>query len=172
MSRLKVALDAAVSISIVIAAMAICYVAYRQYSAPRRPERPSVPSPGARIKLPGVNWVDARRNLIVVIKPGCPYCDESMPFYRKALESGTPGQLRVLLVGPASRESLRDYLSQRGIAADPVRVQIRSLFVSATPTIILVDSTGRVEKTWVGLLSASRQCEVLAAVDVRCPVAP
>jgi len=171
MSRLKVALDAVVSVSIVVAAVAITWVAYRQYSAPRGPGKPLVPSPGTLIEIPGVKWADARRSLIVVIKPGCPYCDESMPFYRKVLESRAPDRLRVLFVGPANRDSLDGYLSQRGIASDPIQVPIRSLFASATPTIILVDTNGRVEKAWVGLLSVSRQCDVFTALNLSCPAA-
>jgi hypothetical protein len=52
--------------------------------------------------LPGYSWSSYRKTLVIAIRRGCPYCDASLPFYRRLGEQEKSKMLRahVLLVMP------------------------------------------------------------------------
>jgi hypothetical protein len=63
---------------------------------------------------------------------------------------------------PQSLEQGSAYLNQLGISVDEIReFRLDRIGVQGTPTIILVDRSGIVKKTWVGKLSPQEELVVL-----------
>ena len=83
----------------------------------------------------GVDFAAAEQTLVMVLQSDCPYCEQSLPFYRslKSLPRESD-DLQIVIVAPPG-----------------------------TPTLLLVDRDGVIEAAWMGLLDQSREAEVLAA---------
>jgi hypothetical protein len=67
---------------------------------------------------------------------------------------------------PDDKESGAKALQSGGVAVDGVFSQpLDSLKVTGTPTLLLLDSNGRVARAWVGQLTPQGEKEVIAAVE-------
>jgi hypothetical protein len=64
---------------------------------------------------------------------------------------------------PQSVDEGQKYLKKLGVGVDEVRqVSMSELGLSGTPTLILVDGSGKIAEVWVGALSADKENEVLS----------
>ncbi|HTZ95569.1 MAG TPA: hypothetical protein VMB18_04165 [Terriglobales bacterium] len=118
--------------------------------------------------LPGYRWVDHRETLILAIRKGCGYCEASLPFYKRLGELEADGQLHahLLAVMPDDPATGSEELKSSGVGVDGVFSQPLDLIkVTGTPTLLLLDATGRVAQAWVGQLSPQREKEVIAAAE-------
>jgi hypothetical protein len=116
--------------------------------------------------LPGYNWSSYRKTLVIAIRRGCPYCDASMPFYRQLGEQERNNALgaHALLVMPNDPATGSRLLREHDVDVEAVFGQpLAALNVSGTPTLLLVDSGGRIQRTWVGQLPPRAEREVLNA---------
>lgn len=114
------------------------------------------------------SWSSNPKTLVIAIRKGCPYCDASMPFYRRLGEQEKGNALRahVLLVMPndastGGRFLKKDNLDVQGIFSQ----RLDALGVSVTPTVLLLDSSGRIKRTWIGQLTPSGEQEVMNAAE-------
>jgi thiol-disulfide isomerase/thioredoxin len=116
--------------------------------------------------LPGYSWSSYPKTLVIAIRRGCPYCDASMPFYRQLSEQEKSNVLRahVLVVMPNNATSGSTFLSKDNLESQAIFGQdLDALNVSGTPTVLLLDSSGRIEREWVGQLSPRAEKEVMNA---------
>jgi thiol-disulfide isomerase/thioredoxin len=116
--------------------------------------------------LPGYSWSSYPKTLVIAIRKGCPYCDASMPFYRQLGEQEKSNVLRahVLVVMPNDAASGSRFLSKDDVEVQGIFGQeLEALNVSGTPTLLLLDSSGRIEREWVGQLSPRAEKEVMNA---------
>jgi hypothetical protein len=73
------------------------------------------------------------------------------------------GQVTVIAVLPQTQTEAEKYLHDADVSVNQfVSTQLATLGVSGTPTLLLVNSKGKVEKVWNGLLDQTRQEDVLA----------
>jgi len=116
--------------------------------------------------LPGYSWSSYPKTLVIAIRRGCPYCDASMPFYRRLGEEERSNELRahVLLVMPNDASSGGGLLRKNDVEVQGIFGQdLGVLGVSGTPTILLLDSSGHIKRGWVGLLTPNGENEVMNA---------
>jgi hypothetical protein len=116
--------------------------------------------------LPGYSWSSYPKTLVIAIRKGCPYCDASMPFYRQLGEQEKSNVLRahVLVVMPNDEASGSRFLSKDDVEVQGIFGQeLDALNVSGTPTVLLLDSSGRIEREWIGQLSPRAEKEVMNA---------
>jgi hypothetical protein len=117
----------------------------------------------------GYNWSTQKQTLLLVVRHGCHFCAESMPFYRAltGMEYSKEIPTHVLIVAPDNKSTLDDDLFGAGVAAQSIPgLSLDALHVRGTPTAMLVDSKGRVEQAWVGLQDPHGQAEIIAAIKV------
>ena len=110
---------------------------------------------GDRIELQQVKT--SGPTLLIVTRSTCGFCTNSMPFYK------TLADLPVIwLATGEDSETNRRYLLANGVKADTVMtVQEASVTkVGGTPTIILIDGQGFIQREWLGLLGPEQQREV------------
>lgn len=111
----------------------------------------------------GVDFAAAEQTLVMVLQSDCPYCEQSLPFYRslKSLPRESD-DLQIVIVAPPGDHNIEAY--REIIQPDAVVfVDPLGLPVTGTPTLLLVDRDGVIEAAWMGLLDQSREAEVLAA---------
>lgn len=113
------------------------------------------------------NWSSHSATLVLAIREGCHFCEASMPFYRRLSDLERAGQLHVhlLTVMPDAAEFAAQHIHSMGVDVqgsfnDP----LVGLNVSGTPTLLLIDAQGKIEKAWVGQLAQSQEKDVIDAI--------
>jgi thioredoxin-related protein len=102
----------------------------------------------------------------MVLSTTCRYCTASIPFYQKlAQQRSERAGLKLVAVMPQGIQESREYLSKHGIPVDEVRqAALDEVNVSGTPTLIEVDRSGTVVRSWVGKLPPEKESEVINSV--------
>ena len=116
--------------------------------------------------LPGYMWSSYPKTLVIAIRKGCPFCHASLPFYKRLDEQEKSNGLRahVLVVMPDDASSGSSFLRKGDVEVEGIFGQeLDALNVSGTPTVLLVDSSGHIERTWVGQLTPQGEKEVMKA---------
>jgi hypothetical protein len=154
---------------IVAAVMLTAYVGQRMFAAPgtlggSTPEL----TPGQQLSMPGVNFARARQTLVFVISADCTFCTQSMPFYaRLATQRSQLGgtQFVVWTADAAGRAS--GYLQAHAFSVDQVLEgqDRKTLPVTGTPTLLLLDGAGKLKQAWRGLLQPAQETEVVARLE-------
>ena len=129
---------------------------------------------GKRLPLPPSVTTGSNATLVLFVSPTCHFCTESMPFYGRvvALKPRGSNSFRILGANPAghvSDEEGRQYLTGHGVYVDGVaQVSFSAAGVTVTPTLALLDSSGRVVRAWTGKLQDSFENEVIKSIKDLC----
>ena len=112
--------------------------------------------------IEGITYQDSPKTLLIAVSAKCTYCISSIPFYERLAEAQRANpSTRIVQVFP-SFEDVKALAGQKG-SMESRTVDFRSLGLTSTPTMILLDNDGRVLNFWVGQLSPQRETEVLKA---------
>jgi hypothetical protein len=156
------------NVAIIITALLLCTVVAKRYLLPGNNVAPAPANEevrvGTKVSLPDVNWTQSKQTLLLALSEGCHFCAESAPFYQRlAREAGGRENLRLIAVLPQTADEGRKYLNTLGIPIDEVKqASLGSIGVRGTPTLLLVNSEGAIEKSWIGKLQPDKESEVLA----------
>lgn len=105
---------------------------------------------------------------MLAIRKGCHFCEDSFPFYKRLsyLQNANSLRANLLTVMPDDNAAGAEFLQAADLHSDHVFSQPLDLIkVTGTPTLLLVDSNGRVERAWIGQLPPEREKEVFAAAE-------
>lgn len=122
------------------------------------------PQAGSQVALTGVEWARGDRTLLLVLSKGCHFCSESARFYRRLAREARQrqGDVQLVAVLPQDEPTARGYLAELGVDIGEVRTApLDALKVPGTPTLILVDRSGKVLGSWVGQLPPDGEEEVV-----------
>jgi hypothetical protein len=163
-------IEVATNIGILVLTLLGSYVLIRHYIlGTKSPDQNQsvmarrAPVPGTRISLPGVDWAQSGRTMLFVLSTSCQFCKASMPFYKKLVdESKKIKDIRFVALLPQERDQALKYLTDMGIGIQEIQQSTpNAIGASAFPTLILVDKTGTIKKSWVGKLSPVQEAEVV-----------
>jgi hypothetical protein len=117
------------------------------------------------VNLASLTSAPAKVNIVLGLSIACRFCEENAPFYRTLASSTQPGGVALFAVFPQPRADAEQYLDRHSIRADGVSSHpLADYGISGTPTLLLLDSGGKVIRAWVGALDSSRQQEVLESI--------
>jgi len=152
------------NLAIVLLAIVIGIVLVHRFLRPENPSsKRAAIAAGTSVSLPGIDWKQNHRTLLVAIQEGCHFCTDSAPFYQRLADVADKKGVKLVAVLPQSTDEGRRYLTTLGVRiADVRQAPLSSLQVNGTPTLILVDENGRVAASWVGKLPSDKETEVLA----------
>lgn len=159
-----------------ISVITLCLVAAaalvdQRVSARIRPAARDVSSLiGTHLNVPEIKWGDNPITVVVAMTTHCPYCVESVPFYRRLSASANGSSLKVALVFASSETQGRvsAFLEREGILSNQVvSVPFPQIAVSGTPTLFIVDNRGIVKKAFSGRLDGDREAQVIDMVVPR-----
>jgi hypothetical protein len=113
--------------------------------------------------LPNLDYNTAQRTLLIAMTARCDSCNESIPFYKRLMTARDKGaEMRIVAVFPDKKDEVDTFIRRNELIMDTIdEADLKSINVSATPTIILVDTNGRISNFWIGKLSESDEQEVL-----------
>jgi hypothetical protein len=161
-------LQAISNIATIVVSLLLSVVLVKQFLLP--PPQGLGKGTSLKSSLAGVDWTKNRRTLVLAISTGCHFCSESGPFFQKIANQRDAG-VKLLAVLPQPVAQGRAYLDGLGVHVDDVlQAPLNSIGVTGTPTILLVDRTGKVLDVWVGELPPEREQQVLGAVKKNAPV--
>lgn len=158
------------NIAIIVLAVSLGIVLVKHYVLPdgARSAADMTLHAGGKLPLPEVDWKKNGRTLVLAVSSKCPYCAASVPFYQRLTKER--GNTRLVIVMPQPAEEGQRYLSESGISADEVReARLGAVGIVGTPTLILVDETGTILKSWVGKLPEDKEAEVLSQLQASAP---
>ena len=119
-------------------------------------------------EFPGYSWSTHLKTLVIACRIGCPYCRASMSFYRQLGEQEKSNMLRahVLFVMPNDEPTGSNFLREQDVDVEGIFGQeLSALNVPGTPTLLLLDSSGRIQREWVGQLPPGDEKEVMTAAE-------
>jgi hypothetical protein len=149
-----------------VSAIVIIWQTTHRYLEDVRDQGPKI---GSKIQIGGRNVsADRRPSAILALSTYCGYCRSSAPFYRAMLSAALERGIRLVAVLPEDKETYGPLLPKLGLSpTDEIsQVNLESIGVRATPTIVLVDENSTVRKTWVGKLSPDQEKEVFLALGL------
>lgn len=130
------------------------------------------PKPGTPIGM-NTDWSHSGHTLILVLASNCPFCENNAAFHSLLAHHANP-HLHVMAVFKKSVDDVASgklYLTRHNIDIDDIRsAPLGELAARGTPTIILVDQSGHVVRSWVGALDSAGQQDVIDAVDSKVPL--
>ena len=152
--------EIAANVAIIIVAVVIVIVFARNYFSASKTS-PATIAAGARLTGQPVNWQDSQKNVVLVLSTTCHFCKESSGFYRKLVED-CRSHARTVAFFPQAPQEAQAYLKAEDVQVDEIKhADFQSLQIGGTPTLLLVDSKGIVQKVWLGKLSEAKEKEVL-----------
>ena len=158
-------LDRLAAIAMIVSSIVMAAVAVSMHASKTKGAPGSYYAVGDRLEaIPELDLRAAEKTLVVFVSASCKYCTASMPFYGRLISQS--GRYPIVFVSYDSEEVLRDYVDRHGLKPDHV-VSLRANItrLRATPTLLLVSSTSKVEQLWFGRLqSESDEAGVLRAI--------
>jgi len=121
-------------------------------------------TPGAAFPLKA-EWSGSHSSLVLVLSRTCHFCSDSAPFYRRLVAEAHGTGSRLMAILPQPIDEGRHYLRELDVEVEDVRRAVpAAIGVRGTPTLILVNNAGVVQKVWRGRLPPAKEDEVMAAI--------
>ena len=159
---MKAKLEASANVAVIAVALAVGSVVLGRYVVAYRTPRP-VAAGDHLAAIPNVDWKQHRHTLVLALNTGCHFCEESIPFYQRLVDTQAPGgnDLGIVAVFPNDPEMVHQFMTKDNLGIRSLaNIPLERVQVNATPTLILVDSNGRVERSWVGTLTPADELEL------------
>jgi thiol-disulfide isomerase/thioredoxin len=164
---MKTKLEALANVTVIVVALAVGFVALRGKIA--APHIPRSVAAGDRLgQVPGLDLSRNRRTLVLALDSSCHFCRDSAPFYQRLAQAQPRGSddVEIVALFPNEAEAVRQLMKDEGLAFRSVSaVPVEKLGITGFPTLLLVGRDGRVERTWLGLLTPREELEVINAVS-------
>ncbi len=92
------------------------------------------------------------------------FCTESAPIFQQ-LSQKSGKTFKIVAVLPESVSASHQYLEGHGAHVDQIKqMPLDKIGVTGTPSMLLIDSSGRVKQTWFGKLPADEQAQALTSI--------
>lgn len=164
-------LETVTNIAIILLCIIASTVLVRNFFFANKPApRPNEVKAGDSIEaVKSILPAGSQKALVVAISPTCGYCTQSMPFYKRLMEErdkkGSPVKIVGAVPAPEAKAPEEQHMNAAGLKFDSLAdISFSSIKVPATPTVLLVDGTGKVEQVWVGKLDEKGEKQVLAVL--------
>jgi len=123
---------------------------------------------GKALTLQGVDWSANGQTLLLVVSSHCGFCVRSTPFWHKLSLLKISHHLNTKFVAASYEKpnTILEFLQQHDIRVDGVvSTPLSDLGVEATPTLMLVDSHGKVLNEWIGLLDNKGEDRIISELN-------
>lgn len=168
MKRVRDLLNIATNVLVIAIGAIVISVLIVRYTSPA--SVPKALRPGEIMPtLTVMHLSDKPHTFLLFVRKGCHFCEDSMPFYKelnKATHSPT-SMTRLVALFPDNDTAAMTVLNTYGLTGMTFggNVDFDHFGVSGTPTLVFVDRSARIVRTWVGELRASQEQDVLRLVS-------
>jgi hypothetical protein len=134
--------------------------------SPATPESDVVKTGDKLAKLVGWDWGAHDQTLVLGLRKGCHFCEDSAPFYQRLIAQQHEGgsNSTIVAVFPDAADTAKEVLQSEGLGVQALGgVPLETMKMSGTPTLLLVDRRGTVLNAWIGMLSPRQELKVMRA---------
>jgi thiol-disulfide isomerase/thioredoxin len=169
-AKVRAYLEIATNIAVLVVAGIVIFAFVRGFLAnQQQPMAPAGLQKGHTLPaIPTLDYSKSSKSLIIAMSPTCGYCTDSMPFYNQLAEQvrGSNKSIQIRAIFPTSEQVARQYVQQNKMELDTVTgINFRTLNIEGTPTLILVDNSGKVLNVWIGKLPKETEDKVRQALE-------
>jgi hypothetical protein len=169
--KLKDILDVTTSVVVVLFAVVAVGVLVKNYFRPHGVKTSVAIKQGSVLpEIAGVDYKQTPRTLILALNVDCRYCSRSVPFYNSLAEARQQNAGQVNIVAAFINKDaglVKSYAEEKQLSVQAIAgVDLDQLGVHLTPTLILVDSAGKVLDSWRGALQPDGEREVFDALGL------
>jgi thioredoxin-related protein len=165
-TEMKSKIESAANIIVILFAVIVGSVFLKDRLSTLPPESNVVKAGDKLANLDGWDWSAHDQTLVLVLRKGCHFCEDSAPFYQRLNSQQQQGgsNSRIVAVFPDTNDAVKEVVQSEGLGFQALSgVPLERLNVSATPTLLLVDKSGTVLNAWIGMLSPRQELEVMRA---------
>lgn len=140
--------------------------AHRQ---PAQQLRPGLAKGKSFAPLHGVDYSHAPQTLLIAMNTECGYCKESIPFYQQLVSNRTEQNKNTKLIAifPEGQDAVQQYLEENQLEIESISsADFKALNLAGTPTMVLLDSSGKVIDFWVGKIPKEAEPQVRQALNL------
>jgi thiol-disulfide isomerase/thioredoxin len=170
-------IETAANVAVVVVAALLSAILVKVYLLPAAPTQalvppnlPNAPTAAGTVgtnlnsRIPGVDWSKNGQTLVLALSSHCHFCTESAPLYRRLAQVAGKA-VKIVAILPEPVPETEKYLQDEGVHVDQVKqMALASIGVAGTPTMLVVNGSGIVTKSWVGRLDQDGQEQVLSAL--------
>lgn len=169
--KLKDILDVTTNVVVVVFAVVAIGVLVKNYFAPQGVKTSVAVTKGSAFpEIAGADYKQAPRTLILALNVDCRYCSRSVPFYNSLADARQENAGKFNIVAAFINKDpwlVQSYAEAKQLSVQTIAgVDLEKLGVHMTPTIILVDSAGRVLDSWRGELQQDDEREVFDSLGL------
>jgi hypothetical protein len=164
-------IETAANVAVIVVALVVAGALVKRHFLPTAHGgrgHPAELEAGQRIALDGVDWKANQQTLVMVLSARCGFCTQGAPFYQRLAHAAADRGVPVVAVFPHSEKEGKEFLSRLSVPVGSVRrADLDAVKVPGTPTLVLVNREGVVDRVWYGKLPTEREGEVLSALQGR-----
>ncbi len=166
---MKTKIEWVANVVVVLLAVVIGSVFLKDRFSTPAPESNYVKAGDRLPSLNGWDWSAHDRTLVLALRKGCHFCEDSAPFYQRLIAQQQDGSNTAILgVFPDAVDAAKEVVQSEGLGVHVLAgVPLERLKVSGTPALLLVDRRGKVLNAWMGMLSPRQELDVMRATA--CP---
>jgi hypothetical protein len=163
---MKAKIEGVANITVILLAVLIGSLFLKDRFFTPGPQANEVKTGDRLARLDGWDWGTHDRTLVLALRKGCHFCEDSAPFYQRLLvtQKQDGSATAIVAVFPDAAGAAKEVVQSEGLEIPALAgVPLEGLKVFGTPTLLLVDRSGTVLKTWVGVLSPREELDVIQA---------
>jgi thioredoxin-related protein len=168
-AKLKSFLEVATNVAVLLVAIAVLGTFVANLTRKSGPQlHVGLEKGQALADIPSINYSNSPKTMLIAMSTKCHYCSESAPFYKQLVDAyhASGNQIRLVAVFPESENEVKAYIQQQQLDIETVSsVNFQSINVSGTPSLILVDSRGKIQDFWLGKLPNDVEQQVLKSIS-------
>lgn len=164
---MKAKIEVVANVAVILLAVVVGSIFLKDRFFTPGPELNEVKAGDRLPRLDGWDWGAHDRSLVLVLKKGCHFCEDSAPFYQRLAgkQQQDGSNTAIVAVFPDAADSVNEVVKLKGLGVRALPgVPLERLKVSGTPSLLLVDRGGTVLNAWIGMLSPRQELEVMNAV--------
>ncbi len=161
---MKGKIEATANVIVIIFAIVVGSVFLKDRLAPVAPEPNAVKAGDKLANMDGWDWGAHEQTLVLGLRKGCHFCEDSAPFYQRLIAEQQQGGSNSIIVAvfPDTADVVKEVMQSEGLGVQAlVGVPLERLKISGTPTLLLVDRSGTVLNAWIGILSPRQELDVM-----------
>ena len=153
---MKTKIEVVANVVVILLAVVVGSVFLKDRLSSPGPQSNEVKAGDRLPRLDGWDWGSHDRTLVIALRKGCHFCEDSAPFYQRLLaqQQQEGSNTAMLAVFPDAADAAKEAVQSEGLGVQALAgVPLERLKVSGTPTLLLVDRNGTVLNAWIGMLS-------------------
>jgi hypothetical protein len=164
--EMKGKIEAAANIIVIVLAMVVGSVFLKDRLSTPAPEPDAVKAGDKLASLDGWDWAAHDQTLVLGLRKGCLFCEDSAPFYQRLTAQQQGGSnSTIVAVFPDAADAVKEVVQSEGLRVHALAgVPLERLKISGTPTLLLVDRSGTVLNAWIGVLSPRQELDVMRSI--------